>query len=58
MLPNLFEDKLKQKVDKLKIYPNRLLKAFPDVLANYKDEFDIMKNWKKSKPSEKDKKKK
>lgn len=58
MLPNLFEDKLKQKVDKLKIYPNRLLKAFPDVLANYKDEFDIMKNWKKSKSSEKDKKNK
>ena len=58
MLPNLFEDKLKQKVDKLKIYPNRLLKAFPDVLANYKDEFDIMKNWKKNKSSKKDKKNK
>lgn len=50
MLPNLFEDKLKQKVDKLKVYPSRLLKAFPDVLNNYKDEFDIMKkNVKKTK---------
>ncbi|MBQ4583821.1 MAG: putative ABC transporter permease [Bacilli bacterium] len=49
MLPNLFEDKLKQKVDNLKMYPNRLLKAFPDVLTNYKDEFDIMKKHKSKK---------
>lgn len=57
MLPNLFEDKLKQKVDKLKMFPNRLLKAFPDVLSDYKDEFAIMKSWKHSNKKNKNEKK-
>lgn len=49
MLPNIFENHLKEHVEKLKVYPSRLIKAFPNLSKKYQDEFDIMKKYKKNK---------
>lgn len=41
-IPNLFQAKIKKRVGNLKLYPQRLVKAFPYISKRYKDEFDFM----------------
>ena len=59
-LPELLEDALKSKLNKIKKIPKRVSKAFPKFIGDYKAEFDIINNLKmsnKKKKSNKDKKK-
>lgn len=46
-IPLMFEKSLKERVAKFKLYPSRLLKAFPTINIKYKNDFNIMKKVKK-----------
>lgn len=45
-IPQFFERALKDRVKKFKIYPNRLLNAFPKIKIENKKEFNLMKKFK------------
>ncbi len=47
LIPIIFEKKLKESIEGFKAFPNRLLKAFPDLEQNYHSSFEIMKNYRK-----------
>ncbi len=48
-IPMIFETKLKERVADFKIFPNRLLKAFPKINMDNNPEFSLMKNAKNKK---------
>lgn len=52
-IPLIFEKNLKQRVAKFKLYPNRLLKAFPKLKKDNIKEFTLMKKYKNIKISKK-----
>ncbi len=45
LIPVLFEKKLKESIEGFKTFPNRLLKAFPDLERQNHKSFEIMKNY-------------
>jgi len=53
-LPMIFDKKLKELTEGIKGFPNRLLKAFPDLERQYHNSFEKMKEYRKQ---EKDKRK-
>ena len=48
-LPNIFKTNIKKKVKSFKLYPSRLIKAFPNIVSKYKEEFNIMGKVRKNK---------
>lgn len=52
-IPRMFEKILKQRVAKFRIYPTRLLKAFPRLFKDNIKEFTLMKKFKNNKNSKK-----
>ena len=50
-IPLMFEKALKERVAKFKLYPSRLLKAFPKLNKNNSEEFKLMKKFKKIRKS-------
>ncbi len=48
-LPELLEENLKKRIDKIKRMPKRISKAFPKFISNYSLEFDIIDKLKKAK---------
>ncbi len=46
IIPVIFEKKLKESIEGFKTFPNRLLKAFPDLERQYHNSFEIMKKYK------------
>ena len=42
-IPKVFNSMLRKRVAKFKLFPNRLLEAFPKINSGYKREFKIMK---------------
>lgn len=52
-IPQMFEKLLKERVAKFKIYPTRLLKAFPKLIKDNLNEFTLMKTLKNTKKSKK-----
>ena len=52
-IPRMFEKILKQRVAKFRIYPTRLLKAFPKLFKDNIKEFTLMKKFKNNKNSKK-----
>ena len=52
-IPKMFEMTLKQRVSKFKIYPNRLLKAFPKIKSDNLKAFTLMKKFKNDKKKKK-----
>ncbi len=45
MIPIIFEKKLKESIEGFRTFPNRLLKAFPDLERQYHNSFEIMKKY-------------
>lgn len=45
LIPVLFEKRLKESIEGFKAFPNRLLKAFPDLERQNHKSFEIMKNY-------------
>ena len=45
MIPIIFEKKLKELTSEFKAFPNRLLKAFPNIEREYHNSFEIMKKY-------------
>ncbi len=41
-LPNILQTKIKNRVKNFKLYPTRLIRAFPNIASKYKREFNIM----------------
>ena len=58
-IPIIINKKYKEEIEKLKIVSNRLIKAFPNISKNNKEELDLIwsfrKNIKESKKNKKDK---
>ena len=48
-IPMMFEKVLKERVEKFKLYPGRLLKAFPKLNKDNSEEFKLMKTYKRKK---------
>lgn len=57
-LPEMLEETLKSKINRIKKIPKRVSKAFPKFIGNYKVEFDIINNLKMSSKKKKTKKSK
>lgn len=57
-LPEMLEETLKSKINRIKKIPKRVSKAFPKFIGNYKAEFDIINNLKMSSKKKKTKKSK
>lgn len=55
-IPSILERKLKKRVANLKMYPSRLMKAFPYLASRYKREFSLMKRLKQKSRKKKEKK--
>ena len=48
-IPKILQTSIKSRVKNLKVYPTRLVKAFPNIAVKYKTEFDIMGKLRKKK---------
>ena len=48
-IPKILQTNIKKRVKNLKLYPERLVKAFPHIASKYKKEFDIMGRLKQKK---------
>ncbi len=56
-IPIIFEKRIKESIANFKAFPNRLLKAFPNIEREYHKTFEIMKNYKEQTKIEKKKNK-
>lgn len=58
MIPVIFDKKLKELTANFKAFPNRLLKAFPDLEKNYHNSFEKMKKYREQEKEKRKEKKK